>query len=55
MEAQPDAIGLKIGLVYDTIFETKELLFQRFACKNDSVLTISELDYDDVSWFGGRL
>jgi hypothetical protein len=54
-EAMPDALGLKIGLVYDANPSTKEIFFVRFTCKNDSVLNVSEMLEDDVSWYGGRL
>lgn len=54
VEAMPDTMGLKIGLVYDVIPDRKELRFVRFTCKNDSVLNISEMNEDDVSWYGGE-
>lgn len=53
-EAMPDALGLKIGLIYDANPETKELFFVRFSCKNDTVLNISEIADDDISWYGGK-
>ena len=52
MESQPDPIGLKVGVVYDCSLEKKEILYQRFTCKNESILNISEIDYDEISWFG---
>ncbi len=55
VESQPDPTGLKIGLVYDCSMERKELLYQRFVCKNESVLTISEIDYEEISWFGENI
>ncbi len=53
VEANPDAIGLKIGLVYDTKKEKQEMLFHRFTCSNDSVLTITEMEGTDVQFYGG--
>ena len=55
VEATPDAVGLKIGVVYDTIAKTRELLFQKFACKNESTIAIYDIDYDKLSWDGGKL
>jgi hypothetical protein len=54
VESQPDAIGLKIGVIYNVSKESKEFKYQRFVCKMDSVLNISEIDYDtgEISWFG---
>jgi hypothetical protein len=54
VESQPDAIGLKVGIIYDAIPESHEFHYQRFVCKNDSVLNISEVDFEDVSWYGGK-
>jgi hypothetical protein len=53
VEALHDPYGLKIGLVYETEVEKKMLLFHRFDCKTDSVLTILELDGLDINYFGG--
>ena len=55
VESQPDPTGLKIGLVYDCKVEKKELYYQRFVCKTDSVLNISEVDYEEISWFGENI
>ena len=55
VESQPDATGLKIGLVYDVDLAKKEFHYQRFVCKTDSVLSISEIDYDEISWFGDNI
>jgi len=55
VESQPDATGLKVGLVYDCSLDTKELFYQRFVCKTDSTLTISEIDGEEISWFGENI
>lgn len=54
LEAQPDAVGLKVGVVYDVTTDTQEILYQRFSCKNESILNVSELVNDDISWYGGE-
>jgi hypothetical protein len=54
VQAQPDAIGLKVGLVYDINEETSELHYLRFQCLNDSVLSILDVDFDEISWYGGE-
>lgn len=52
VEANPDAIGLKVGIIYQVNEETKEFLFQRFMCKNDSIFNISEIIGEEVSFYG---
>eukprot|EP01031_Cornospumella_fuschlensis_P023418 gene23418-28416_t len=52
VEANPDPIGLKVGLVYDTLSQTQEFLFHRFSCKNDSILTITDVEASDVDYYG---
>lgn len=52
VESTPDALGLKIGLVYDINPKTHELFYARFVSKNDAVLNISEVSNDDISWYG---
>ena len=42
---KPDAIGLKIGVVYDTLFRSK----------NESTIAIQAMDNDELSWEGGKL
>lgn len=54
VEANPDPIGLKVGIVYETRREKQEFLFLRFGCSNDSVLTITSLDGEDVDYYGGN-
>lgn len=53
VEANPDAIGLKIGVIYDTKIDKQEFLFHRFTCNNDSVLTITEMEGLDIQFYGG--
>jgi len=52
IEANPDAVGLKLGIVYQTEIERNELFFHRFTCSNDSVLTITILDGQNITYFG---
>ena len=55
VEANPDAVGLKIGVVYDANNKTKEFLYHRFLVKNESIFTISEVDSEEVSFFGNDI
>jgi len=52
VEANPDAIGLKIGVCYMAKKETKEFFYLRYMAKNNAVFNISEIDGDDVSYYG---
>jgi hypothetical protein len=52
VEANPDAIGLKVGVVYDAKRFKQEFSFHRFTCQNDSTLTITSIDGDDVDYYG---
>jgi hypothetical protein len=52
VEANPDAIGLKIAIVYRVDMDTKELFYQRFVAKNDSVCNISEVNDEEISYYG---
>jgi hypothetical protein len=54
VEANPDPIGLKVGIVYDTIRDTQDLLYHRFSCKNDCLLTLTSIEGDDVDYYGGK-
>jgi hypothetical protein len=54
VEANPDAIGLKLGVIYDTKPDKLELFFHRFTCANDSILTITSVDGDDIDYYGGN-
>lgn len=53
IEANPDAIGLKLGIIYQTEKERNELLFHRFTCNNDSILTITIINGENITYFGG--
>jgi hypothetical protein len=55
VEANPDAIGLKLGIIYETKKDKQELMFHRFTCNNDSSLTITEMDALDIQYYGGIL
>eukprot|EP00981_Chlorochromonas_danica_P008690 scaffold2270_cov242-Ochromonas_danica.AAC.4 len=52
VEANPDPIGLKVGILYNTLKDSQEFLFHRFSCKNDSVLTITAVEGDDIDYYG---
>lgn len=53
-EANPDAIGLKLGIIFETRREKQEFYFHRFTCNNDSVLTIVSMEGQEIDHFGGR-
>eukprot|EP01039_Chlorochromonas_danica_P014882 gene14882-17433_t len=52
VEANPDAIGLKVGVIFDTARDRQEMHFYRFICHNDSVLTITSMDTEDIDYYG---
>jgi hypothetical protein len=52
VEANPDAIGLKVGIIFDTSRDNQEMHFFRFICHNDSTLTITSMDTEDIDYFG---
>lgn len=52
VEANPDAVGLKIGVCYMAKKETKEFFYLRYTVKSNAVFNISEIDGDDVSYYG---
>lgn len=54
VEANPDAIGLKVGIIFDTSRDKQEMHFYKFICHNDSVLTITSCDTTDVDYYGGK-
>lgn len=53
VEANPDPNGLKVGAIYETRREKQELYFHRFTCSNDSILTITSVDGNDIDYYGG--
>jgi hypothetical protein len=55
VEANPDAIGLKVGIIYNIKDDRQELLFHRFTCKNDSILIIKDLNQTDFDYGGGLI
>jgi membrane-bound inhibitor of C-type lysozyme len=55
VQAASDPIGLKVAIVYDAAPEGQELFYQRWQCKNDSVLTVTYMNGSDISTFGGKL
>ena len=54
VEANPDAIGLKLGIIYETRREKQELLFHRFTCNNDSILTVVSMEGTEIDHYGGK-
>jgi len=52
VEANPDAVGLKIGVCYMAKKETKEFFYLRYSVKSNAVFTISEIDGDELSYYG---
>lgn len=55
VEAASDPIGLKIALVYDAQPDGQILKYQRWAIKNDKVLTITGLKNEEISTVAGEL
>ena len=53
VEAMSDPIGLKIGIVYDAAPDGQILMYQRWAVKNESVLTITSMNGPEIATFGG--
>lgn len=47
-------LGLRVGVVYDAISDKQRLMYQRWACKNESVLTVTYMNGGDISTFGGK-
>jgi hypothetical protein len=54
VEANPDPIGLKVGILYDVGFDKRELMVHLFVCKNDGVLNITEVKGDECAFYGYR-
>ena len=54
VETNPDPIGLKLGIIYDVNTDQKDLLYHRFFCKNDGVLNVTEINGQDISYYGHR-
>jgi len=55
VEALTDPIGLKIAIVYDAAPDGQVLMYQRWAVKNESVLTITSINGTDIATYGGKL
>jgi len=53
VQAASDPIGIKVAIVYDAEPEGQQLLYQRWVCKNSSVLTVTYVNGGDISTFGG--
>jgi hypothetical protein len=53
VQAASDPIGIKVAIVYDAEPEGQVLLYQRWQCKNSSVLTVTYMNGGDISTFGG--
>ena len=55
LEALPHESGLRVGIVYDARAEDQCLMYQKWTCKNESVLTITFMNGGDISTYGGKL
>lgn len=53
VEAMPDPVGLKMGVIVGINAESQELIYQRFQCKNEAIFNISEITGEDISFYGG--
>jgi hypothetical protein len=53
VEAMPDPVGLKMGVIVGTSLSPQELIYQRFQCKNEAIFNISEIVGEDISFYGG--
>ncbi len=54
VEANPDPNGLKLGVIYETRKDKQEMFFHRFTCGNDTILTITSVDGNDIDYYGGK-
>eukprot|EP00599_Poterioochromonas_sp_BG-1_P012766 CAMPEP_0173159050 /NCGR_PEP_ID=MMETSP1105-20130129/16829_1 /TAXON_ID=2985 /ORGANISM="Ochromonas sp., Strain BG-1" /LENGTH=330 /DNA_ID=CAMNT_0014077311 /DNA_START=36 /DNA_END=1029 /DNA_ORIENTATION=- len=52
VEANPDPNGLKLGVIYETRKDKQEMFFHRFTCGNDTILTITSVDGNDIDYYG---
>eukprot|EP01035_Chromulina_nebulosa_P018217 gene18217-23883_t len=52
VEAIPHDYGLRVGIIYDAKSEGQVLMYQRWVCKNESVLTVTFMNGGDISTFG---
>lgn len=55
VEAMPDPVGLKMGVIVGINSESQELIYQRFQCKNEAIFNISEISGEDISFYGGTI
>ena len=53
VEAMPDPVGLKMGVIVGINVDSQELIYQRFQCKNEAIFNISEITGEDISFYGG--
>ena len=53
VEANADAVGLRLGVIYDAL-DNRDILFYRFSCNNDSVLTVTSVDPKVIQHYGGK-
>mmetsp|Transcript_1349 Transcript_1349/g.1433 ORF Transcript_1349/g.1433 Transcript_1349/m.1433 type:complete len:136 (+) Transcript_1349:136-543(+) len=52
VQAASDPIGLKIAVIYDAVPEGQIYHYQRWQCKNSSVLTVTYIDGGNISTYG---
>ncbi len=55
VQAASDPIGLKIAVIYDAVPEGQIYHYQRWQCKNSSVLTVTYIDGGNISTYGGKI
>ena len=55
VESSPDATGLKIAILYGVNPVTQEMLYQLFQCKNDDEFTVTGINGQEVTGFGGKI
>jgi hypothetical protein len=48
-----DPIGVKVAIVYDAAPDGQMYYYQRWTCKNSSVLTVTHMDGGNIATFGG--
>lgn len=54
VEALADAYGLKVAIVYDASPDRNILMYERWQCKNDSTLTVTQFVGSEISTYGGE-
>lgn len=42
-----------MGVIVNIAMDTQEYSYQRFQCKNEAIFNISEVQGEDISFYGG--